>query len=198
MSKEFFEIILDDEEWVDLVHSDILPGKYLISNYGRVYSKIRNRLLNPGVNAKGYVRVALNDINGKHVTRRINRLVALHFIEGRTEERDQVNHKDGIKLNNYYKNLEWTSSLENNRHAIENNLAKRSKGENHVHSAYSDEIVIRICELLERSYRGVDIAKTIIEEFPDLNYTKQRLIKYINDKVKKRHVRVDISSKYVF
>lgn len=194
----FIEIILDDEEWVELIYPDIQPGKYMLSNYGRVYSKHRNRILTKSVNANGYVVTNVLDTDGNPITRRVNRLVALHFIEGQTDERNQVNHKDGFKENNYYKNLEWMSSLENNRHAIENDLARKLKGAEHPNTVYPDEVIIRICELLERAYKGTDISKIIAEEYPHLNYTHERLTKYINDKIKKRNVRTDISSKYNF
>lgn len=40
----------------------------------------------------------------------------------------EVNHKDGNKLNNNDWNLEWSSSLENNLHAIKTKLRPSSKG----------------------------------------------------------------------
>jgi hypothetical protein len=40
---------------------------------------------------------------------------------------DEVNHKDGVKQNNIYTNLEWTTHQANVAHAVENGLTKKRK-----------------------------------------------------------------------
>ena len=60
-------------------------------------------------------------INGKN--KRVHRLVAENFIVNpKPDEYNVVNHIDGNKRNNFYKNLEWCSHSMNAKHAIENNL----------------------------------------------------------------------------
>lgn len=45
----------------------------------------------------------------------VHRIVAEAFCQGKTDEKNTVDHKDGNKLNNHKDNLEWVSQAENNR-----------------------------------------------------------------------------------
>ena len=72
----------------------------------------------------GYKRVSLSK-KGIVKTISVHRLVAITFIEG--DSRLTVNHKDGNKLNNHYKNLEFISSSENVKHAHKIGLSKAPK-----------------------------------------------------------------------
>lgn len=97
------------------------PRKLTINDYeitqdGKVINKITNHTLIPQPNGKGYLRVS---IGGKLYF--VHRLVAEKYIPN-PENKEQVNHKDGNKLNNNVNNLEWVTNLENRRHAVDNNL----------------------------------------------------------------------------
>jgi hypothetical protein len=67
---------------------------------------------------KGYLRVNLNN-----KTYFIHRLVAKYFIPN-PNNKSQINHIDGNKLNNNVNNLEWVSNLENRKHAVRTGLHK--------------------------------------------------------------------------
>jgi hypothetical protein len=92
---------------------------YYISNFGKI--KIKNKIKNNFCKINGYQVVS---IMKKHFY--IHRLVALTFLEN-PENKKIVNHKDGNKLNDVLENLEWVTTSENNIHAIQNGLSKRTK-----------------------------------------------------------------------
>lgn len=97
------------------------PRKLTIDDYeitrdGKVINKHTGHTLAPQPNGKGYLRVSI----GKKLMF-IHRLVAEKYIPN-PENKPQVNHKDGNKLNNCVDNLEWVTNQENRNHAVDNDL----------------------------------------------------------------------------
>lgn len=87
---------------------------YEVSTEGNVRNKTSGRLLKPqAFGATGYKQVSLKiQETNKFQKRYIHRLVAQAFIEN-PENKREVNHIDGNKLNNSLSNLEWVTSSEN-------------------------------------------------------------------------------------
>lgn len=87
---------------------------------GTPYNRhIQGVIIKPSI-ANGYWVVHLVKHVDKQKVRRkyyLHRLVAHHFVEGRTLLACTVNHKDCDRLNNELDNLEWCSQLDNNEHA---------------------------------------------------------------------------------
>ena len=89
---------------------------YEITYDGRVINKRCGREVKAQPNGKGYLRVAI----GKKLMF-VHRMVANKYIPN-PENKPQVNHKDGNKLNNHADNLEWVSNQANRNHAVANDL----------------------------------------------------------------------------
>lgn len=97
-------------------------GEYKVSNYGEVMTAKTGRILTPAIDACGYERVCLFKMD-RNRRFKVHRLVAMTFID-KVDGKNQVNHKDGNKCNNYVDNLEWCTSKENVHHAKNTGLRK--------------------------------------------------------------------------
>ena len=98
-----------------------------MSNFGKVRSlKFRGRNiireLKQSKNLKGYLRVELYK-EKKHKIHMVHILVAQQFILN-PENKEQVNHKNAIKIDNRVENLEWCTPSENIKHSWEKGLQK--------------------------------------------------------------------------
>jgi len=113
-----------EEIWKDIAGYE---GYYQVSNLGNVrsldrkidhglyYSTVKGKSMPIRLNKKGYPKVALT--KGTVFKQPfIHRLVCIAFVPN-PENKPQVNHIDGNKLNNHVSNLEWVTNLENTRHS---------------------------------------------------------------------------------
>lgn len=99
---------------------------YSINEYGKIINNISGHIIVGDINNAGYYRVCLYQ-NGKHKKFFRHRLVAEHFLDNSNCYKE-VNHIDGDKSNNYYKNLEWCTKSQNEQHAWQHKLKKYNKG----------------------------------------------------------------------
>lgn len=119
-----------------VVEVKIISGydKYFAGTDGNIYSTQVTRF-NPGgllyklnpVIRRGYRKVDL--CNEQKKSKRVCRLIAEAFVYNPDpDNKTQVNHIDGNKLNDAVSNLEWNTPKENQRHASINGLASRTHG----------------------------------------------------------------------
>ena len=104
--------------WKDIINFE---GIYKISSDGEIINIARNKILEPNKSGR-YLYYSLSK-NSKPLYRYLHRMIAESFIEN-VDNKPQVNHIDGNKLNNKIENLEWVTASENQIHAHKNNLIK--------------------------------------------------------------------------
>lgn len=93
---------------------------YSVSNDGLVRNDKSNKLKELQINTTGYYKTDLYS-GGNRSTQRIHRLVANAFIDN-PDNKPDVNHIDGNKLNDNVENLEWVTKSENMIHAYNTGL----------------------------------------------------------------------------
>ena len=139
------------EEWKPFAHR-----YYAVSNRGRV---CRNkpgpgtwcgRELKAHPDGDGYLRVSCH-FEGKSQNYHVSGLVARKFIGPRPKGKE-VNHKDLNKQNNYYKNLEYTTHIDNIRHAIDNGVPYPGSGEGRGNGKLKIVEVKKIRKLYKQGY----------------------------------------------
>lgn len=116
------------------------------------------KILSQRVKNNGYAHVKIC-FEGKYFHRSVHRLVATAFLENK-ENKKEVNHKDGNKLNNSVENLEWVTSSENQRHAVKTGLFKARSGKD---STYSIKV------------RQLNKDGVFIKEWDSINQLKKEL-----------------------
>lgn len=164
------ETSLQGEEWRTC---EVAPN-YEVSSLGRVRvsipcSKRNGRHLwlgkiitqNQMSITKRYLRATLT-YNGQRFPSGTHRLVGKAFVQGETEERNQINHKDGNPKNNKFENLEWVTCQENKDHAIATGLQWYLDGEDSPHSKLTAKGVALI---LQRYFFGFEKLKDIGKDF---------------------------------
>lgn len=111
----FYELEdLPNEVWKPVVEC---PTCYVCSNYSRVKTLPRNgvkhsgRIIKQMLKKDGYYQVDMA-VYGKHLYRRVNRVIAEAFIPN-PENKPIVDHKDNNPLNNRVDNLQWFTNAEN-------------------------------------------------------------------------------------
>lgn len=123
------------EEWRAVVGYE---SRYAVSNLGRIMRTApgpgtraghiltpQNSEVRPG--KPPYYSVRLSDPTHRFRGKRVHVLMAEAFLGPKPSPQHEVNHIDGDSLHNVVTNLEWTTHLENIRHAFRVGLVRQER-----------------------------------------------------------------------
>jgi len=127
-----------------------LNENYMVSNFGSVYCKNGYKIAS-FINRNGYEYVKIDGKNNA-----VHRLVLMTFNPNKNYLNLDVNHINGIKIDNRLINLEWCTRSENCIHAVIHGLSKI--GENHPNSIHTNKEIEYVCKLIKSGYTAKDIS----------------------------------------
>lgn len=137
------------EEWRRIEAAPL----YEVSSHGQVRRATAGRGARPGrvlvpqTTEDGYLKIGLRR-EGGHYGATVHRLVATAFHGPAPTPSHQVNHIDGVKVNNVPSNLEWVTGQENIAHAKRLGLRASKSGQRNGRAKLSLEDVSMAREML--------------------------------------------------
>lgn len=149
------------------------PG-YFVSDQGRVSSTRRGyfKVLVIASNADNYGVVTLYN-KRRQLTVSVHLLVANHFLGRKPTEVHEVNHINGIKLDNRLENLEWMTPSENTKHTFKLGRIPL-KGSLHGNSKLNESKILEIREMLKQGFSQEKIGKLFRVHRATVGYIKRR------------------------
>lgn len=118
---------------------------YEIDEYGNIFNS-NGIKMHQFLTYKNYMQISLCK-NGKNKTYAVHRLLGLAYIDN-PDNKPEINHIDGNRVNNIVENLEWVTHAENMQHSYRVNR-RTNCGENNPNAILTEEKVATIRSLFE-------------------------------------------------
>ena len=163
------------EEWREI------PGWesfYAVSSIGRVKRLagspkcIKDRILVPVLVRNGYETVVLTAPGKKPIRKTLHFLVALAFLGAPPTDKHEINHLNGIKIDNRFENLKWVTRSENIKHAFDTGLKPKLSGSQAPSAKLTEEQVKEIIMLYAKGKK----IRELVEMYPVGDYAIRQIV----------------------
>lgn len=148
---------IDGEQFVEITNEaaeGIIPGAYMISESGRIYSNLTNKFIHGSISKDNYVLLNLRLANGKSKVFYLHRILAISYKYIANYKEMQIDHIDCDKTHNDLDNYDWVDLVENTNRARNNGLMV--VGEDCSWAKLTEKEVREICEILQNhSYESL-------------------------------------------
>lgn len=163
----------DIEIWKDILE---FQSRYEISSFGNIKNKKTQKILKPREHSGGYLQVNIIN-NGKLKNYYVHRLVAKYFCDIPEDiEKKDINHIDGNKKNNFYKNLEFCTRSENIKHSFYTNKNRNKFGE----QIWNSKLTLSDIENIKKIKKEQKISNKKISEM--YNISESQITRVLNKK----------------
>lgn len=166
----------DIEEWVKINNLDPrINSRYMISNLGNIKNIENNTIMKLDNSQYGYCRISLD-----HIHLNVHRLVGSGFIQNHLNDQSFViNHINGIRCDNYWKNLEWTNHKQNSEHMVI--VGNSQRGETNINCSLNENDALKVIKCLLKHKDDPKNSKIVYmelkDEIPTLTFEIVRHIK---------------------
>lgn len=142
--------IINKEELESKMWKYIPDSIFYISEYGDMITLEGYKFKFPSYGSLGKDYNVISISTGRVLNDEyyVHRIVARMFLPEGYKKGLVVNHIDGNKKNNYYKNLEWCTRSENLKHAYDTGLKGKKIGEQNPKSKLKEQDIKDICNML--------------------------------------------------
>ena len=140
-----------EEIWKGVIYQGVdYSWRLEVSNFGKIRNAKTKHIYKPFL-SRGYPKVYIST-KGTQKTFKIHRCVAETFIKNTYDKNMVVNHKNGVKTDNFVENLEFVTQAENVLHAVKTGLRKEDSGVKNPNSKLS----VSDIEFIIKNYKSRD------------------------------------------
>lgn len=136
---------------------------FSVNEYGDVYWTKTGTKLKPFIDKDGYYRISYRFKNKTYHIAPHRAVAEMYVKNPKPNKYKIVNHKNSVRTDNHYKNVEWATNKINTNHAHLRDRFDNIKGEKHSQAVLKEDQVREICLFLSQG-KGVTEISLLVKQ----------------------------------